>query len=221
MGVVKITAHHEAGGTSRDTDLSSFGYSASVFHGGSRIWRSPYESWATRHFNHVSFDIVFPGNFMVEPLTDELVLRFADVVHKGVGLGWVLRDAHLDPHGTIYPFACGHGSDPTQCPGVLIAQDSTRLCKAVATILGAVHPPPPGGPYHPVLRLGDRGTAVQELQSKLNIGAGQHLVVDGVFGSATLTSVRNIQAFFHLMVDGVVGPQTWGAVDAAYHANHH
>lgn len=220
MGVLKITAHHEGAGVSRDANLAYAGYSASVFKGGSRLWRSPYESWATRHFNHVSFDIVFPGNFMSEPLTDELVLRFADVVHKGVGLGWVSKDAYLDPHGTLYAAACGHGSDPTQCPGTHIANGFFKLCKATRTILGGVTAPAPSGPYHPVLRIGDHGTAVKELQSKLNRGTGTHLVVDGAFGPMTQQAVFNIQRFFRLDVDGVVGPKTWGAVDVAFNQNH-
>jgi len=78
---------------------------------------------------------------------------------------------------------------------------------------------PPAGVHHPVLALHSVGPAVLELQRKLNGGAGQHLVLDGRFGPATLASVKNLQSFFHLQVDGVAGPKTWGLVDyvAALH----
>jgi hypothetical protein len=57
-----------------------------------------------------------------------------------------------------------------------------------------------------VVKRGDRGSAVRQIQSKLGIPA------DGVFGPQTERAVRRFQRAKGLMVDGVVGPQTRGAL---------
>jgi Transglycosylase-like domain/Putative peptidoglycan binding domain len=57
-----------------------------------------------------------------------------------------------------------------------------------------------------VVKRGDRGTAVRQIQSKLGISA------DGVFGPQTERAVRRFQRSKGLLVDGVVGPQTRSAL---------
>lgn len=69
---------------------------------------------------------------------------------------------------------------------------------------------------HPQLKKGDVGQAVRELQHKLDIGAGQHIGVDGIFGAATEQGVLNIQRLFQLPQDGICGAKTWAAVDYCY-----
>lgn len=59
-----------------------------------------------------------------------------------------------------------------------------------------------------VLRLGDAGAAVRELQGVLGI------VVDGSFGGETDAAVRAFQGRAGLPVDGVVGRRTWSALEA-------
>lgn len=59
-----------------------------------------------------------------------------------------------------------------------------------------------------VLRAGDRGAAVAELQRALGVSD------DGVFGPATLAAVRAFQAHKGLAVDGIVGAMTWAALQA-------
>ena len=59
-----------------------------------------------------------------------------------------------------------------------------------------------------VLRVGDRGAAVRELQQALGVD------VDGAFGPETLAAVRDFQADRGLAVDGVVGARTWAALQA-------
>lgn len=83
----------------------------------------------------------------------------------------------------------------------------------------APSPLPQGGVHHPVLRRGNVGPAVMELQRKINSFAGTHLALDGDFGPRTDLAVRNVQRFFKLEVDGIAGPKTWGIVDycAALH----
>jgi peptidoglycan hydrolase-like protein with peptidoglycan-binding domain len=58
---------------------------------------------------------------------------------------------------------------------------------------------------------GQSGGCVATLQALLN-GKGQHLTVDGDFGSLTLAAVRAFQQAAGIAIDGVVGPQTKAAL---------
>jgi len=64
----------------------------------------------------------------------------------------------------------------------------------------------------PTLSEGDTGSAVQTLQTRLNVW-GATLTVDGDFGPATLAAVKAFQTEQKLTVDGIVGPQTWAALN--------
>ena len=59
-----------------------------------------------------------------------------------------------------------------------------------------------------VIRIGDRGSDVAEVQTILGLEA------DGRFGSATQDAVEQFQAEHKLVADGVVGPKTWAALRA-------
>lgn len=59
------------------------------------------------------------------------------------------------------------------------------------------------------LVVGDEGMEVKFLQETLTKRKGFTLVVDGVFGPVTESTVKQIQARAGLVVDGIVGPQTW------------
>lgn len=63
-----------------------------------------------------------------------------------------------------------------------------------------------------MLKRGNRGESVTELQTQLN-ELGYELDVDGVFGRETEAAVRHLQSSFDLGVDGVVGPKTRSTVD--------
>jgi uncharacterized protein (TIGR02594 family) len=64
----------------------------------------------------------------------------------------------------------------------------------------------------PVLRRGDSGVFVLELQRAL-VGLGYTLgTMDDKFGSRTLAAVVAFQADHDLKPDGVVGPRTWAAL---------
>lgn len=63
----------------------------------------------------------------------------------------------------------------------------------------------------PMLRQGDSGAAVTELQQLLN-AKGANIAVDGDFGDATRAAVVQFQQQNRLAVDGIVGPQTWQAL---------
>jgi peptidoglycan hydrolase-like protein with peptidoglycan-binding domain len=61
----------------------------------------------------------------------------------------------------------------------------------------------------PVLRRGSTGLNVTTVQYLLR-GAGYGtLAADGVFGTATETTVRQFQHLVKLAEDGIVGEQTW------------
>ena len=63
----------------------------------------------------------------------------------------------------------------------------------------------------PILKTGDKGSAVEKLQKLLN-AKGASLEADGVFGPKTLAAVIEYQKKNKLEIDGVVGPLTWGSL---------
>ena len=66
-------------------------------------------------------------------------------------------------------------------------------------------------PEDVLLRNGNTGDAVKELQKRLNAN-GYTLDVDGKFGKKTEEAVRAFQKKNGLKVDGIVGPKTWAAL---------
>jgi peptidoglycan hydrolase-like protein with peptidoglycan-binding domain len=62
---------------------------------------------------------------------------------------------------------------------------------------------------YPMLRRGDKGEAVKELQRLLG-----GLTVDGDFGALTETAVKEYQRKHGLAVDGIVGTETWAHLRA-------
>jgi N-acetylmuramoyl-L-alanine amidase len=65
----------------------------------------------------------------------------------------------------------------------------------------------------PILRSGDGGDAVRDLQHRL-VGAGQTIAPSefGTFGESTVGAVRVFQTSRQIRVDGIVGPETWSAL---------
>jgi N-acetylmuramoyl-L-alanine amidase len=64
-----------------------------------------------------------------------------------------------------------------------------------------------------MLRMGDSGPAVAELQQRLLDQGYWHDGVDGAFGSNTHHAVVALQKYWGLTPDGIVGPQTYGVLD--------
>jgi peptidoglycan hydrolase-like protein with peptidoglycan-binding domain len=75
-----------------------------------------------------------------------------------------------------------------------------------------------GSASQPKLRSGSRGSAVTDLQKKLNKSKAG-LKVDGSFGASTTSAVKAYQRALGLSADGVVGPNTWNALNAGKTAN--
>lgn len=65
-----------------------------------------------------------------------------------------------------------------------------------------------------LLRKSDRGSAVKDLQTKLN-NIGYNLAIDGIFGNGTDQAIRKVQSGAGLVVDGIVGPKTVYAIEHA------
>ncbi|MBD2505646.1 peptidoglycan-binding domain-containing protein [Anabaena azotica] len=63
----------------------------------------------------------------------------------------------------------------------------------------------------PVLRQGDSGAAVSELQRLLN-AKGVKVSVDAIFGASTQKAVIQFQRSNGLTADGIVGAKTWAAL---------
>jgi N-acetylmuramoyl-L-alanine amidase len=68
-----------------------------------------------------------------------------------------------------------------------------------------------------LIRRGDTGPPVVDVQQRLARALGEPIVADGVFDDVTYQAVRRFQRERHLPADGIVGPETWRAlVDAGY-----
>ena len=75
--------------------------------------------------------------------------------------------------------------------------------------------PAPDGVVLPVLRRGDRGTAVRAAMVVLRDGGWYAVALaagDNVFGPQMEAAVRRLQQAKGLTVDGIVGRETWGAL---------
>jgi len=69
-----------------------------------------------------------------------------------------------------------------------------------------------------VLRNGDRGSAVEELQQNLS-ELGYETSVDGIFGPGTEQALRNFQESAGLSADGIYGNQTEAAIQEELNNN--
>ena len=65
----------------------------------------------------------------------------------------------------------------------------------------------------PVLRRGDTGEDVEQLQRLLQLVGDYEARIDGQFGPATDAAVRAFQERMGLKVDGIVGSQTWSKLN--------
>jgi hypothetical protein len=101
----------------------------------------------------------------------------------------------LEPDFVVRPHS--DFADKT-CPG-------TRVTPLIPEMVPTVN--------RPLLRVGDRGDMVAELQRRLVLaGHLKETLVTGYFGNLTLAAVRAFQRESRLVDDGIVGPQTWAAL---------
>ena len=74
---------------------------------------------------------------------------------------------------------------------------------------GMAQTPPVTSGTRPILRTGERGAAVSELQAVLKLLGYYTGTVDGVYGESTAIAVTQFQRAAGITADGIVGPATW------------
>lgn len=115
-------------------------------------------------------------------------------------------------HGTNNPKSIGkavsHGCVRMYNPDVIEVYDRTPVGTPV-TIIGKAY-------NRRILKNGDLGSDVQEIQKMLKRLKFYRAKLDGEFGSYTEQAVRNFQKQQALMVDGMVGLATLTALQKAY-----
>ena len=72
--------------------------------------------------------------------------------------------------------------------------------------------PSGAGPVPQTVKQGDRGPAVQKLQTEMRAKGVYSGPITGYFGTRTLAAVKDFQKHHALVPDGIVGPKTWGAL---------
>lgn len=203
-----VTIHHEGAGDPTDYPRGAGGgYTYWVGATGWTRLRTPYTSYATLHYNHVSVDICLSGNRDNFDVTDDDLNRLTQIGADARARGELTSNPTVRPHRWTFN---------TDCPG---QRAMARWDSIAARFTGAVPIPAPApspGSHHRTVRAGDYGPDVTRLQYELNVAAGVHLQEDGAFGHVTLCAVHAFQAFFHLAVDGIAGPQTWAMLDLCY-----
>lgn len=205
--VTRITIHHEGAGNPVDWARGG--------EGGYSIWigdvngdhayvmlRTPWSSWGTFHFNHVSLDICLSGNRMVDDVSDADILTILQAVADARARGWVVDHPEVVFHHD------SEGSN-TVCPG-------TKAYSHQGAIVAACQAPAPAGNAKPFLVLNTKGADVKMLQLMLNVGTGTHLNIDGVFAVQTQTAVKDLQRWFHLPITGSTDKKTWDFLTVAY-----
>jgi peptidoglycan hydrolase-like protein with peptidoglycan-binding domain/GH25 family lysozyme M1 (1,4-beta-N-acetylmuramidase) len=125
--------------------------------------------------------------------------------YSDTGPGW-------DPYGGMTPLVWQYTSTATLNGVVNVDMNAFKgtLAQFQTDVTGGGQSGSPPS-TEPTLSEGATGSAVQTLQTRLNVW-GAKLTVDGDFGADTLAAVKAFQTAHHLTVDGVVGPQTWAAL---------
>jgi hypothetical protein len=141
--VVRTTIHHAGGGVPNDGVWdNSDAYCVLIGVTRFTVVQSPFTAWATKGFNHVSFDICFSGNRMVQPVTDNDLHLIEAACSYARSHGWLAADAVTFPHGTLHPPPPRYptGSSPTDCPGILAIDRWPSIVQATVPVNGT-HPP--------------------------------------------------------------------------------
>ena len=66
-----------------------------------------------------------------------------------------------------------------------------------------------------MMRRGDTGDEIKELQRQLRLAGQDTGPLDGIFGPKTEAAVKAFQEAEGLAADGIVGPNTAGAIEKA------
>ena len=129
-----VTIHHEGDGDPIDRPRGADGgYSVWIGVTKFTMLRSPFESFGTLGFNHVSFDVCLSGNRVDHAVTDTDIVLIAAACAQARSNGWLVD----------HPLVRDHKSSPgssTVCPG---RHTMERFAEVTAACGLGAHPAPP------------------------------------------------------------------------------
>jgi len=149
------------------------------------------EGWNSR-----TIGIGYQGDFTKQKMTDAQL-------KAGIELNQYL----MTKFGLTSKDIVGHRDlAATSCPGPNFRMDELR--KGVTNMANVWS--------GQVLRRGDKGSLVKDLQQMIKQAGFDPGPIDGVFGAKTEAAVRAAQKAYGLVVDGIAGPKTYAALKAAF-----
>lgn len=210
MAVNRATIHHQGAGAPNDNygGFSEGGYSYGIGKTGWSRFRSPYDSWATLNYNHVSLDVCLSGNRMDYVVTDQdirwLHEIFMDCYHRNE----VVATPEVIPHRNSPGSA-------TVCPGDHTMARWNDVVNQFHLTPGPTPPSPtpsPTVPPWPGTYLRDYTNNHGTLQWQQQMAhRGWTITCDDKYGPQSAQVCLAFQREKGLQVDGIVGPQTWNA----------
>lgn len=151
---------------------------------------------------HATIHAIQTGNF--SQAADNMLqsLWASQVGHRAVEDASIMRSGHLAGGGGTGGASHGGGSGGTSHGGSGgTSHGGASHAGGNAPTIAEVRS------GHGVLKVGERGPAVAEIQRLL------HIPADGIFGPQTQHAVEQFQRAHHLAVDGIVGSHTIAALD--------
>lgn len=172
-------------------------------HDNSRCY--PAELKPNANYNTIGVEMCVDGNNNITPKT------FENAVELGV---WLCQKYGFDPMKNFYRHYDITGKN-CPAPWVRNPTEFERFKRVVKARLNGSSASTPAPSTSNLIRYGDRGQAVKDLQAKLNKAGFNCGAADGIFGAKTLQAVKKLQAKYGLKVDGIVGSQTRAALEKA------
>lgn len=158
-----------------------------------------YQSIPTNEVSWNAGDGGGPGNF--ESISIEICVNpdgnFTNAKTNAIELIKSLMVQHNIPLTNVVPHQHWSGKN---CPRNILQSGWDAFLAPLTT-------PPPYPIPNRLIKFGEKGELVKQLQKKLG-----GLTIDGIFGRLTLARVIIFQRNHKLKVDGIVGPITWKAL---------
>lgn len=149
------------------------------------------------------------------PLAAEIVIRYSLPIHFCRAVDLAAGKRGITTHWEVTK-AYSHGQGHTD-PGPNFPMEQ-YLIWVTECVKGLGHTSVALKGDHPLLKQGDTGWRVKQLQRLLNFPTEHDIPVNGSFTPATFIRLQAFQKNHHLIPDGIVGPNTWDALWAARYA---